>query len=118
MDRKSSAALKLTFIFLIMVAAGLSVRGMDRRPNQQNGRSVAPSATMVLHYNLGLLLGRIPLRFPTVSRAVSSSAAFVMGRFDGFEEQISLVLQGCVFLLGGYFWMKKSRRAAPTIPRP
>ena len=117
MSRNRPTALKLLLIFTVLVAAGLSVRGMDRRPSHPSGNPVVPSASGVLDYNWGLILRLVPVKALVASRAVLPSVVFVMGRFDGFQEQISLLLQGCVFLLCGYFWMKRSRRAAPIIPR-
>jgi hypothetical protein len=117
MNRKRSTAFKLTLVFMITVAAGLSVWGRDRGQNDSNRKTAAPSAGIVLSHNLERTFLRVPSKFPVVSKAVSSSVALVIGRFDTSQEQVTLVLQGCVFLLCGHFWMKKSRRAAAIISR-
>ena len=103
--RKNLLAVILFATPVIVGPACFSVRGSS---------TVAKDPTAAVSVNLEPQFGLLGFPVHTLAkillvwRVVLPPA--VLSRLDASQEQVSLILQGCVFLLLSLIWTKKSRR--------
>lgn len=110
MKRKTLILAVLAILFVVAVPAGFSVRGSDL-PGRAPGRSHVTSKTRTGWQSS--FIQPVTLLQPVTKLSVVSrifSFAVIVGHLTAAQEQVSLILQGCVFLSLGLFL--RSRRSS------